>query len=101
VARANEEHANDSHQESPGLLDASGLMCPEPVLRTAKAMRAIAPGGTLTVLATDPVAAIDIPYYCHHAGLDVVSLERQDGLLTFTIRKPEKPRSRPPNRPIG
>ena len=35
-------------------LDATGLHCPEPVLRTAKAMRNVRPGGTLTVLATDP-----------------------------------------------
>jgi tRNA 2-thiouridine synthesizing protein A len=82
------------------LLDARGLRCPEPVLRTAKAMRGIAPGGTLTVLATDPASAIDIPYYCHHAALDLVSLERAEGLLTFTIRKPEQPRPLSPNRPI-
>jgi TusA-related sulfurtransferase len=31
-------------------LDAPGLVCPEPVLRTAKAMRSVDPGGTLTVL---------------------------------------------------
>lgn len=88
-------------EEAQALVDARGLMCPEPVLRTAKAMRGIGPGGTLTVLATDPVSAIDVPYYCHHAGLDVVSVERQDGLLTFTIRKPETPRPLRANRPIG
>ncbi len=88
-------------EDLPALVDARGLMCPEPVLRTAKAMRGIAPGGTLTVLATDPVSEIDIPYYCHHAGLDVVAIERADGLLTFTIRKPEQPRPLPPRRPIG
>jgi tRNA 2-thiouridine synthesizing protein A len=52
-----------------GTLDATGLRCPDPVLRTAKAMRNVPPGETLTVLATDPVATIDFPYYCHHAGL--------------------------------
>jgi len=64
-------------------------------------MRAVDPGGTLTVLATDPTARIDIPYYCHHAGLDLVSVERQDGLFTFVIRKPETARPLRPNRPIG
>ncbi len=44
---------------SIAILDARGLVCPEPVLRTAKAMRSVDPGGTLTVLATDPVASID------------------------------------------
>lgn len=71
------------------------------MLRTAKAIRGVEPGGTLTVLASDPASAIDIPYYCHHAGLDLVSLERGEGLLTFTIRKPEKPPPLSPHRPIG
>ena len=71
------------------------------MLRAAKAVRGLHPGGTLTVLATDPASAIDIPYFCHHAGLDLVSLERGEGLLTFTIRKPETPRPLSPRRPIG
>ena len=33
-------------------------------------MRNVLPGDTLTVLATDPVATIDFPYYCYHAGLE-------------------------------
>jgi len=85
----------------PELLDARGLMCPEPVLRTARAMRGIEPGGTLTVLATDPASAVDIPYYCHHAGLELVSQTRDDGVLKFTIRKPKTPRPLAANRPIG
>src|SRR5262249_45680114 len=43
---------------------ARGLVYPELVLQTAKAMRRVDPGGTLTVLTTDPVASIDFPYYC-------------------------------------
>jgi tRNA 2-thiouridine synthesizing protein A len=82
-------------------LDATRLHCPEPVLRTAKAMRNVAPGDTLTVLATDPVATIDFPYYCHHAGLDLVSTARQAEVLIFKIRKPVRPVPLAPNRPIG
>ena len=66
-----------------GVLDATGLVCPEPVLRTAKAMRGVQPGDTLTVLATDPVATIDFPYYCHHAGLELLSTARQAEVLVF------------------
>ena len=82
-------------------LDATGLHCPDPVLRTAKAMRNVPPGETLTVLATDPVATIDFPYYCHHAGLDLVSATRQAEVLIFEIRKPTRPVLLAPNRPIG
>lgn len=82
-------------------LDATGLHCPEPVLRTAKAMRNTPPGNTLTVLATGPVATIDFPYYCHHAGLELISTTRQTDVLIFEIRKPARPVSLAPNRPIG
>jgi tRNA 2-thiouridine synthesizing protein A len=84
-----------------GVLDATGLYCPEPVLRTAKAMRQVQPGETLTVLTTDPVATIDFPYYCHHAGLELLSTSRDAEVLIFAIRKPAKPKPLVPNRPIG
>ena len=82
-------------------LDATGLHCPEPVLRTAKAMRNVPPGDTLTVLATDPVATIDFPYYCHHAGVELVSTTKRAEVLIFEIRKPASPVPLAPNRPIG
>ncbi len=41
--------------------DLRGLNCPLPALRTLKALRAIAPGATLIVECTDPMAAIDVP----------------------------------------
>ena len=86
---------------SIGILDARGLVCPEPVLRTAKAMRSVDPGETLTVLATDPVASIDFPYHCHHAGLELVSTTSAAEVLIFKIRKPRTPVHRAPNRPTG
>jgi tRNA 2-thiouridine synthesizing protein A len=86
---------------STGFLDARGLVCPEPVLRTAKAMRGVDPGETLTVLASDPVASIDFPYYCHHAGLELLSTTSAADVLIFTIRKPKTPVQLASNRPIG
>lgn len=72
----------------PRLLDARGLICPEPVLRTSKVIREVPPGETLTVLATDPAATIDFRYYCHHAGLELLSVKKEMDVLTFEIRKP-------------
>ena len=70
------------------ILDVTGLHCPEPVLRTERAMRHVPAGETLTVLATDPAAVIDFTYYCHRARLDLVSVTKAPGLFTFEIRKP-------------
>ncbi|HTM78018.1 MAG TPA: sulfurtransferase TusA family protein, partial [Devosia sp.] len=45
----------------PNLVDARGLKCPLPVLKMEKRLAALAAGMELIVLATDPVARIDIP----------------------------------------
>src|SRR3546814_9947435 len=49
----------------------------------------VAPGGLLSVLATDPGAAKDFIHFCDATGCDLVeSDERPDGVLSFLIRKP-------------
>lgn len=50
------------------VVDARGLKCPLPVLKMEKALGTLAPGAALTVLATDPMAKIDIPLFCTQQG---------------------------------
>jgi tRNA 2-thiouridine synthesizing protein A len=50
------------------VLDARGLRCPLPVLKTEKRLAELPPGAPLIVLATDPIARIDIPLYCTQQG---------------------------------
>ena len=69
-------------------MDVRGLRCPLPVLRARKAMRDVPPGGVLTVFVTDPAAVIDFPHFCHQAGLELLSTDREGELLTFRIRNP-------------
>ncbi|HTM79379.1 MAG TPA: sulfurtransferase TusA family protein [Devosia sp.] len=52
----------------PNLVDARGLKCPLPVLKMEKRLEALAAGTELIVLATDPIARIDIPLYCRQQG---------------------------------
>lgn len=73
----------DDHAE----LDATGLLCPLPVLRANRALRAVTPGGVLVVRATDPAARTDFPAFCRQTGHELVSLDEQDGILIFTLRK--------------
>lgn len=68
-------------------LDLSGLKCPLPTLRTAKALRGLAPGRLLTVICTDPMAAIDIPNLVREVGDELVRQDRGAALMSFTIRK--------------
>jgi tRNA 2-thiouridine synthesizing protein A len=67
--------------------DATGLLCPLPVLRANRKLRELAPGGLLTVRATDPAAAQDFPAYCRQTGHELVSSTREGDVLVFVIRK--------------
>lgn len=70
------------------VLDAKGLRCPLPVLKTRRAMQRIAVGEELKVLATDPASRIDIRHYCNTTGHKLVSAEEDaDGVLTYVIRR--------------
>jgi tRNA 2-thiouridine synthesizing protein A len=49
-------------------LDATGLLCPLPVLKARKRLMALPPGGVLRLIADDPAAAVDVPHFCAEAG---------------------------------
>ena len=68
-------------------LDLSGLKCPLPALRTAKALKGLANGQTLVVTCTDPMSAIDIPNLIREKGHELLRDERANDRLIFTIRK--------------
>jgi tRNA 2-thiouridine synthesizing protein A len=67
--------------------DASGLLCPLPVLRANRVLRELAPGQILKVLATDPAAEADFPAYCRQTGHALVQTARDGDTLVFLIRK--------------
>jgi tRNA 2-thiouridine synthesizing protein A len=70
-------------------LDARGLLCPLPVLKARRSLKAIAPGGLLEVLATDPGAAKDFEHFCETTGCALVETgEGPQGVLRFLLRKP-------------
>jgi tRNA 2-thiouridine synthesizing protein A len=68
-------------------LDARGLICPLPVLKTRKTLQGLAPGAVLRVRADDPVARIDLPHFCAEAGHDLLDTLQADGHFAFVIRK--------------
>lgn len=49
-------------------LDATGLLCPLPVLKARKRLQPLTRGQVLRVLADDPAAIIDIPHFCTEQG---------------------------------
>ena len=67
--------------------DATGLLCPLPVLRANRKLRELGDGGLLTVRATDPAAEQDFPSYCRQTGHELVSTSREGDVFDFVIRK--------------
>jgi tRNA 2-thiouridine synthesizing protein A len=71
------------------VLDAKGLKCPLPVIKTRLALNKIAVGEVVTVLATDPASKIDIHHLCNITGNELVDASEEDGVLTDVIRRTE------------
>jgi tRNA 2-thiouridine synthesizing protein A len=68
-------------------LDLKGLSCPLPIAKTAKAIRALAAGDLIEVLATDPGSVPDFAAWCTSTGHELVE-HTQDGVVyRFVIRK--------------
>lgn len=69
-------------------VDATGLLCPLPVLRARKRLAGLPPGAEIALLATDPAAVVDVPHFCAEAGHSLVStLRRGDGTTVYIIRR--------------
>lgn len=66
-------------------LDALGQLCPWPLVLTKQALKALAGGETLRVLADDPFAELDIRALCEREGHAFLSLEHSQENAAFTI----------------
>ncbi len=67
-------------------LDCRGLKCPLPVLKMEKRLSQLPAGAALTVLATDPMAKVDIPLYCRQNG-HACETSQQGEVFTFAITR--------------
>lgn len=68
-------------------VDASGLMCPLPLLRLKKALNEMASGTVVKVIATDPAAHLDFGVYTNQAGHEMLHVVKTLEQQLFFIRK--------------
>lgn len=74
--------------QAPALtLDLKGLLCPMPVVKIAQAIKKVNVGDLVEATATDPGVLADIPAWARTSGNEVVTLERQDKLIRFVVRR--------------
>ncbi|HBH28775.1 MAG: sulfurtransferase TusA family protein [Desulfofustis sp. PB-SRB1] len=69
------------------VLDAKGLSCPMPLLRTKKEIGKIQAGQVLQVDGTDPGSRNDIPGWCDRAGHEYLGEKEESGYFSFFIKK--------------
>jgi len=68
-------------------VDARGLSCPMPIVRTAQATRTAASGTYLEVLATDPGSVKDFAAWCRSTGNELVEQSSDGAVYRFVIRR--------------
>lgn len=69
------------------VLDTSGKCCPMPIVETNKAIKGMAVGDVLHIIATDVGTRKDIPSWCERTGQTLLSMSEQDGVINYHVRK--------------
>jgi tRNA 2-thiouridine synthesizing protein A len=70
-------------------LDLKGLSCPLPIIKTAKAMRELAPGQLLETFATDPGSVPDFKAWAQSTGNPLIESSHEGGIYHFVLKKKE------------
>ncbi len=68
-------------------VDARGLSCPMPIVKTAQQIRTLTSGALVEVLATDPGSLKDFTAWTRTTGNALVEQTQADGVYRFLIRK--------------
>ncbi len=68
-------------------LDARGLSCPMPSVKTALALEAMRAGSVLEVVADDPVSRQDLPVWAEATGNTVLGMVEENGAIRIFIKK--------------
>jgi tRNA 2-thiouridine synthesizing protein A len=69
------------------VLDCTGLQCPLPVIKTSQAIKALAVGDVLELLATDPGVEPDMNAWTRRTGNELLGISQDDGVFHVLIRK--------------
>lgn len=68
-------------------LDCYGLLCPMPIVQTAKRLKTMKAGEVLEVVATDPGIREDMPAWCRTTGQEFLGTEDDGEVVRVYIRK--------------
>jgi tRNA 2-thiouridine synthesizing protein A len=68
-------------------IDARGLQCPMPIVKTAQAIRGLPSGTALEILATDPGSTKDFAAWCRSTGNALIESSQDGTVYRFLVRR--------------
>jgi tRNA 2-thiouridine synthesizing protein A len=68
-------------------LDARGLACPLPIVKTRKALNELTTGQVLKVMATDSGSMADMKAFSEQTGNELLSSSQEGGLYLFYLKR--------------
>lgn len=71
-------------------VDCTGLLCPLPVLKAQKRLRTMSGGEVLALLATDAMAAVDLPHFCDQTGHRFLGATPEGPATRYLIRRKDE-----------
>jgi tRNA 2-thiouridine synthesizing protein A len=71
----------------PILVDACGHRCPVPTLKLRRALAAAPPGALVQLVADDPMAQVDVPFFVAQIGARLVSQNNVRGKFSFLVSR--------------
>ena len=68
-------------------IDARGLNCPLPILRTKKALNDMSPGQTIRITSTDPASVRDFEAFARQTGNQLLEHGEASGAFWFVLKR--------------
>jgi tRNA 2-thiouridine synthesizing protein A len=68
-------------------LDCFGVLCPMPIIQTAKKMKELRPGQVLEIIATDRGIRDDMPAWCRTTGQEFLGMEEDGEIIRVYVKK--------------
>jgi tRNA 2-thiouridine synthesizing protein A len=69
------------------MIDARGLSCPMPIVKTAQAVKLLPSGAVVELIATDPGSIKDVAAWCRVTGNELIEQTSDGAVHRFVIRR--------------
>jgi tRNA 2-thiouridine synthesizing protein A len=68
-------------------IDARGLSCPMPIVKTAQAVKGLPSGAVFELVATDPGSIKDVAAWCRATGNQLIEQTSDGAVYRFVLRR--------------